>query len=125
MPPPESNNQDLHEQLQQLHKESVVGGADATDQLDLEEYDKLSRADTHKAEQHWKRKVLPWLNWLKFGLIVVGVAVLGGAATLVLFSYLWGIWNDIDKAERVLVVVIQTVLISGTTLWVERLIFRR
>ena len=62
MPPSESNDQDLHEQLQQLHKESVAGGADTTDQLDPEEYDKLSRADTHKAEQHWKRKVLPWLN---------------------------------------------------------------
>ena len=83
-----SENESLLDKLKNKRPEKIARRVEEVEHLEPEEYERRKRAADFVAEKHWRTKVAPCINWLKFGAIVVSVILFASFLTFLVCSYL-------------------------------------
>lgn len=89
-----NQNRELLDEIKKLKGTDLADSVASAEQLDVESYAKHSRASAYKAEKHWKETVGPWVNWLKFGLLLLSTIFIFVCTTALISIYLLEVRND-------------------------------
>lgn len=118
-------NEALFAKIKATDRDTLAEGVQQIEHLDPEEHAKRSRAESFQAERHWKRKILPVLNWIALGVILSVAISMIIALGILLFSYLYDIFDDTEQKLFLLRKIVEVALISGATLYAESKLSRK
>lgn len=117
---PDAENQ-LLKQLEGEDRASIVQAAQKLDHLSPDEHDGKRRASTFYSQKHWLETIGPWVNWLKFAVLIVAFLVI----CWLVGSVLWDVRADLNQRQEIIQKIYEFALVALATLFLESKIDKR
>ena len=113
--PPE---QGLFDKLKNRKSDHIADRVTEVEGLEPEALEKRKLATSYGLDWHWKVKVGPWLNWVKFGVIAVSGVLVASFLSLVIY-YLWQIKDEQQTIVNLVRILFELFLVGVAATYFE------
>lgn len=116
--PPEPPNQGLFAKLKNRKSDQVADRVKEVEGIEPDAIEKRKLATSYGLDWHWKVKVGPWLNWVKFSVIAVSGVLVVSFLSLVI-HYLWQIKDDAQTIVNLVRILFELFLVGVAATYFE------